>query len=160
MVRGLSLELLVARSRHVVLLVPLEARSHYVTLGGRRSIVTDTRVRVEDSVAKESPRHSELLVRTLGGRVGGIGELVHGQAELEPERPCLAFLKPGPDGVQWFVGMAQGHYRLEHFPAADARLRASRNLPEIQNWNGSAVQLLSGQRLDAARVAIGQAASP
>ena len=158
LVRGLSLKVLVSRSQQIVLLKPLDAHSHYVTLGGRRSIVTDTRVSVEDWVAKESTRQSELLVRTLGGRVGSVGELVHGQPELEPARTCLAFLKSGPEGVQWFVGMAQGHYRLENFPAANARLLASRNLPELQDWNGSAVQQLTGQRLHTARVAITGAA--
>lgn len=152
--RGLPLDLLVGRSRHIVVLKPIDSHSHYVVLGGRRCIVTDTRVGVEESVAKGAPEQGELVVRTLGGRVGTVGEIVHGQAELEPGRVSLAFLKPGPDGAHWFVGMAQGHYVLEDFPAPDARLRASRNLPMLRDWYGSAARFLAGKRLDAARAAI------
>jgi len=157
LVRGLTLPRLVAGSRHVVLLRPLESYSHYVVLGGRRSIVTDTRVRIEDVVAKQEPEGTELIVRTLGGRIDRVGEIVHGQAELELEALSLAFLKRGSDEAHWVVGMAQGHYPIEGASLEQARLSASRSLPEIRDWHGSAVRLLAGKTLAWAREAVKQA---
>jgi hypothetical protein len=157
LVRGLSLQALVARSERVIVLRPLESYSHYVTLGGRRSIVTDTRVAVEQVVAKQPPQQDELLIRTLGGRVGRIGEIVHGQAELEAGGLSLAFLKQDAQGAHWVMGMAQGHYPIEGPLTEGARLSASRNLPEIRDWNASAVRELTGKKLAAARSAIEQA---
>lgn len=154
LVRGLTLQALVARSQQVIVLRPLESHSHYVTLGGRRSIVTDTRIRIEDVVAKQPPQADELLVRTLGGRVGRVGEIVHGQAELEAGGLSLAFLKQDADGAYWIMGMAQGHYPIEGVPAEQAHLTASRNLPEIRDWDSSAVRELAGKKLAAARSAI------
>jgi hypothetical protein len=154
LVRGLSLQALVERSERVIVLRPLESYSHYVELGGRRSIVTDTRVRVEEVIAKRPPRHGELLVRTLGGRVGRVGELVHGQAELEAGGVSLAFLKRDAEGAHWVMGMAQGHYPIQGSLTEGARLTASRNLPEIRDWHASAVRDLTGQELGAARSVI------
>lgn len=151
LVRGLTLPMLVARSQHVLVLRPLESFCHFIALGGRRSLVTDTRVAVEEHVAKAVPAQSELLVRTLGGRLGGMGELVHGQAELAAGGISLAFLTPGPDGAQWVTGMAQGHYPVRGFGSAQARLSASGNLPSIVAWETSAVKLLAGKRLADAR---------
>jgi hypothetical protein len=155
LVRGLPLRALVERSDAVIVLRPLESYSHYVSLGGRRSIVTDTRVAVEELVAKAPPA-SELLVRTLGGRVGHVGEIVHGQAELAMGNASLAFLKQDGEGAHWVVGMAQGHYPIAGTSSDDARLMASRNLPEIRDWEACAVRELSGMKLAAARGAIRQ----
>ncbi len=145
--RGLSLEELVQRSGFIVVLSALDSESHYEEIGGRRSIVTDTRVRVEDVLAKAAPAAQELLVRTLGGRIGGVGEIVHGQPAISAASPDVAFLKLGADGAHWFVGMAQGHYPLVGQTRAERQLIHSAQLPEIRDYEQCAVRQLSGLKL-------------
>src|SRR3954454_13607583 len=78
--RALALGELLARSRHVILGEPLDNYSLWEQVGRRKHIVTYTRVRALELFAGDSPEQDELLVRTLGGRVGDLGELVHGEA--------------------------------------------------------------------------------
>src|SRR6476661_8280066 len=68
--KGLTLEELSKLSKRILVGTALEANAHYETIGGRRRIVTDTRVRVDDMIHEGSSSDSELLVRTLGGTVG------------------------------------------------------------------------------------------
>src|SRR6478736_2006536 len=89
--RALSLPALVQGSRHIVVVTPLAAETHFEELGRKRRIVTDTRVRIEELLAKEAP-DSEVLVRTLGGAIDGMGERVHGQAQFVLGQACVAFL--------------------------------------------------------------------
>src|SRR3954466_7081425 len=91
-VRAMSLPALVQGSRRILVITPLSAESHFEDLGRRRRIVTDTRVRVEEAVAKGEGADSELMVRTLGGSIDKLGELVHGQARLVLGQACVAFL--------------------------------------------------------------------
>src|SRR5262249_41834964 len=57
---AVTLQALVQGSRRIVVLTPLAAESHFEDLGRRRRIVTDTRVRVEEGVAKADGVDSEL----------------------------------------------------------------------------------------------------
>jgi hypothetical protein len=127
-------------------------------LGRRRRIVTDTRVRIEESLAKAEGMERELLVRTLGGSVGRQGERVHGQVQWTMGRPCVAFLMQGPDGVHYVNGMAQGHYPL--LQRAERVLTTSPDLPEIMDIQSSAVRQLSGAVLSHARDLIRASVAP
>lgn len=148
-VRALSLPALVQGSRRVVVMTALSSHSHYEELGRRRRIVTDTRVRIEESIAKADGVERELMVRTLGGAVGDVGELVHGQPQLLRGEPCVGFLLQGPDGLHYVNGMAQGHYPLS---AASVRtLKSSPELPKILDFDSSAVKTLVGRDLGDAR---------
>jgi hypothetical protein len=148
-VRAVPLPTLVQSSRRIVVVTALAAECHFEEIGRRRRIVTDTRVRVEDGVAKAEGVDSELLVRTLGGAIGDLGERVDGQAELALGEPCVAFLLQAPDGLHYFNGMAQGHYPLR---GADKRiLVASPALPKIVDFDSSAVKALAGSELELAR---------
>jgi hypothetical protein len=157
-VRGMSLQELVSRSRHAVIGTPLDARCLYVTIGGRRLLVTETRLRVDGLLALEPPGEAELAVRTLGGQLDGVGELVHGQAELVRGQLCVAFFERAPNGACWVTGMAQGHYPLEDADAA-LKLRASPQLPVIRDWEQSAVKRLVGTRLSEAESLVAAAKS-
>ena len=143
-VRSLSLPALVQGSRRIVVVTALGSSSHYEELGRRRRIVTDTRVRVDEGIAKSDGLDSELMVRTLGGSIAGVGELVHGQAQLLLGEPCVAFLLQGPDGLHYVNGMAQGHYPLR---GAERRLTRSADLPQILDFDSSAVKALVGREL-------------
>jgi len=147
-VRALSLPALVQSSRRIVVVTALAAESHFEELGRRRRVVTDTRVRIEEALAKANGIDSEVLVRTLGGTVGQLGERVHGQAQLVIGEPCVAFLLQGPDGLHYVNGMAQGHYPLRG--ATERRLSRSADLPEIIDFDSSAVKALVGSELGAA----------
>lgn len=160
LVRGLTLKQLTLRASAIVALRALDSSSHYEDIGGRRLIVTDTRVRVEDVLAKGAPRDRELLVRTLGGRVGGMRELVLGQPALSLARCDVAFLQLGADGAHWFTGMAQGHYPLVDDERGERALMASPQVPEIRDLEGSAVRALAGRKLDVARGLIQGAVQP
>jgi hypothetical protein len=159
LVIGLTLPQLVERSAHILVVSALDSVSSYAMLGGRRCIVTDTRVRVEDVLAKASPAQQLLTVKTLGGRVAGMGELVLGQAIFSSASSDVAFLKRGADGAHWFVGMAQGHYPLLAAADSEPTLRHSANLPEIRDFQRSAVRELSGMRLSLARRLLQRASS-
>jgi hypothetical protein len=147
--RSLSLSALVQRSSRILVVTALTAESHFEELGRRRRIVTDTRMRVEEHIAKQQIGETELMVRTLGGSVGRLGELVHGQARLVLGEPCVAFFLQGPDGLHYFNGMAQGHYPLSNDGAK--RLLRSPDLPELLSFDGSAVKALVGSELGPAR---------
>lgn len=147
--RSLSLEGLVRRASQVVIFTALASESRFVELGRRRRIVTDTRVRVAEQVLPGRNTSSELLVRTLGGSVGDLAEVVHGQPRLSSDEACVAFLLEGPDGLHYFNGMAQGHYPLSR--AAERMLLQSPELPTLLGYDASAVKQLAGSPLRVAR---------
>jgi hypothetical protein len=158
LVRGLTLPVLVKQSQRIVVLEPLDANCSYAEIGGRKSIVTDTRVRVHETWAAAG--EAELVLRTLGGRLDGVGELVHGQPVLELGVRGVAFLKRGRDhAVWWAVGMAQGHFPLSG--SGDASLLLlGRNLPTILDLETSAVRRLVGRQLNEARQLVREARQP
>jgi hypothetical protein len=157
LVRGLSLEELTGESGRILVGRPLDSSCHWVTIGGRRRIVTDTRVRVEDVLAKDAPSDSEVLVRTLGGTIGKIGALVHGEAELAMDQPCVVFLRSEAEGVHRVVGMAQGHYPVLPDVSRVQRLRASPRSGEVMAGDRSALRRLVGRELIEARSMIREA---
>src|ERR1700743_2834281 len=93
--RAVSLGDLVARSTRVVLGVPVEGTPRYEQIGETRHIVTYTRFRV-DELVQGGPQEAELLGRTLGVKVGGVGEIVHGEAVLALNQACLMFVQADP----------------------------------------------------------------
>jgi hypothetical protein len=157
-VRALSLASLVQGSRRILVVTALDAESHFEDLGRRRRIVTDTRVRMDEGLAKGQGADSELLVRTLGGVVGTLGERVHGQAQLIVGEPCVAFLLQAPDGLHYVNGMAQGHYPLRG--AGLRQLAQSPDLPQILEFESSAVKALVGSELAVAGARIRALVSP
>lgn len=147
LLRGMPLFDLTRRSAHVVLVTALDSSCSWALLGGRRVIITETRARVEDVLARPAPASREIAVRTLGGVLDGRGQLVHGQAELSLGGTSVAFLTGAKDGTLWVTGMAQGHYPL----VADARssqvLSPSPHLPTLVDFEHSGVHALVGREL-------------
>jgi hypothetical protein len=154
--RALPLEELVGRSQHVVVGEPLDAESVWEQIGQRKHIVTYTRVRALELLAGEAPKQDELLVRTLGGRVGDLGELVHGEAMLTLGARGVVFVMPAR-GALAVTAMAQGHYPLARDAAGAERLRRSPEAVELLGEDGSAVKRLSGLQLPEARALMRQA---
>lgn len=154
--RAVRLEDLVRRSRHVLLGEPLEAYCQWERIGDRKHIVTYTRVRAHELLGGEDPKQDELLVRTLGGRVGELGQLVHGEARLRLADRSVLFVTPAND-VLAVTAMAQGHYPLKRDRAGVELLRRSPAASELLGEAGSAVQRLAGLRVSEARALVQQA---
>src|SRR6187549_2429718 len=107
--RAVSLSELVRRSTRIARATALDSFARSEEIGGARHIVTYSRLRIDDSIHGPSGE-PETLVRTLGGRVGDLGEIVHGEAELTLNETSLVFLMLDTNGVELVTAMAQGHY--------------------------------------------------
>ncbi len=86
---AVGFEALVKDADTVAVIVPVEQTS--VWEDGR--IYTYTRVRVEQGIAGEFGTGAEGWVRTMGGVVGKIGQLVDGEPVLTPSKKSLLFLR-------------------------------------------------------------------
>jgi hypothetical protein len=139
---AVSLPELIGRSRYALVGTATNASSRWETLGDSRRIVTYFQVTVQHPIDGRPTPDTSVMVRTLGGRVGNIGQLVHGEARLELDAPAVLFLTQGGDGLFNVTAMAQGQYPL--YPDTDAvqRLHASPNMPELFRRSGSAVEQL------------------
>jgi hypothetical protein len=100
-----------------------EARS--VWEGGR--IYTYTRVHVDRAVAGDVKAGDEAWVRTMGGIVGRVGQLVEGEAVLAPGRPSLLFLCRGDAGTFEVTARGQGQFPLVADSDASKALRVVRS---------------------------------
>lgn len=155
--RAVSLDGLVRSSQHIVFATPVEASSKWETIAGRRRIVTYSRLLVTETLGGAAPGASEVLVRTLGGQVGEIGQVVHGEAELALNRACVLFLGHVSNQPLFIQGMSQGEYPT-HEQDGEPRLRLSPRLGELDTDPSSAVRRLNKQPLSAARKLIREVA--
>jgi len=154
--RAVSVAELTRQSRVVLLGEPVEVYSQWQTVGQRRRIVTFTRVVTAEGVVGDA--ESEVLIQTLGGRVGDIGQIVHGEAALKLHEPSLLFLQDSPEGITRVTAMAQGHYRVLAERGGAPRLAPSRELGTLLPGKGvAAVQALRGRTFPEARDLIVQA---
>jgi hypothetical protein len=159
-VRAVALRDLVGMSRHVVIGDALEAYGVWETVARRRRIVTYTRLRVTEQVHGSAAPEREVQVRTLGGRVGEIGQIVHGEAVIPVGLPSLLFLRQREDGALGVAAMAQGHFPLDRDASTGAlRLTRSPRLGEMLGADGSAaVRQLVGRSLEEAKRLVKEAA--
>lgn len=136
---------LVQTSDRIWVGVPLEKRAEWIDSPLGRLIVTYTRLGRDRDVL-DSGGSAELWVRTLGGSIGKVGQLVPGEARLALGERCLVFLSQ-PAGHHLINARAQGHYAI----------RANRGVPLLQASDEalparahreSAVALLAGQELE------------
>jgi hypothetical protein len=97
---------LVRESTSAAVVTPVDSRS--VWEDGR--VYTYTHVHVDRAVAGDLGTGDHAWVRTMGGVVGTIGQLVEGEAVLAKGRPSLLFLRPGPAGTLRVTARAQGQF--------------------------------------------------
>ena len=142
---AVAFDALVRESSAVALVTPLEQRS--VWEDGR--IYTYTRVRADQGVAGELATGSEAWIRTLGGVVGHIGQLVDGEPVLTTGRPSLLFLRAGTAGTMEVTARAQGQFAVTLDETKTQRLARS-----------SAVGVLLPPKTAAATNAANATASP
>ncbi len=122
------------RSSRVVVGRPVLHESEWVDFGGSRRIVTTTRFLQNSDWLRGSSPHDrfedEILIVTLGGRVGRLAQKVPGEARLPLDEEILLFLGEGPNGRARVMGMSQGAYPVERGETS-ALLRRSRLLPHF-----------------------------
>jgi hypothetical protein len=145
--RPMPLSKLVEQSTSVVVATPVSFSSHWTTMGSTSRVVTDVTLEVAWTLRGNDSTGQDIVVRTLGGTVGGIAHLVHGEATLRAGQTCLLFLVPSRDGALHVLGMAQGHYPLQVDSRGDWRVVPSPGLDGVVNPESSAPQILSGRRL-------------
>jgi hypothetical protein len=151
--RALTVTELARSSPSILIGEAVETSSHWERVGGRRRIVTYTRLLVQETL-RDATGDQELMVQTLGGRVGKIGQNVAGEAALQVGSRSLLFLTPSAAGVARITGMAQGHYHLEATPSGGSLLRASRRLSKLQWVEEAAVKRLDGESLARSRTLV------
>ncbi len=119
-----TLDDLVASSGLAIVGVAGERTSQWEELPSGKRITTYTKVVVEQRVFGEGAAPKEVWVRTLGGAVGRVGQVVSGEAQLATGERALLFLSKV--GERWAVtAMAQGHYPIVKDAKGEPRLRPS-----------------------------------
>ncbi len=150
---SMSLEQLVAGSRTVVVGTAAERKSRWEELGGAKRIVTYTRIAVDTSVAGEPAK--EVWVRTLGGVVDKVGQLVPGDARIAPGSRSLLFLAKADDGALVVTGMAQGHYPVVAEQAPPGAGVAAPRLRLAASPDGGAIVPRPGPMISAREALVG-----
>lgn len=106
---AVAFDALVKDADSVGIVTPVESKS--VWEDGR--IYTYTRVKVDQSVAGELATGSEGWVRTMGGVVGKIGQMVDGEPVFTPTKSSMVFMRKFKQGGTWEVSArAQGQYPI------------------------------------------------
>lgn len=106
---AVSFDALVTDADAVAVAAPIEAKS--VWEGGR--IYTYTKLKVEQGVAGELATGSETWVRTMGGVVGKIGQLVDGEPVFVTGKSSVLFLHKFKETGVWEVSArSQGQYPI------------------------------------------------
>jgi len=145
--RAVSLAELCRDSSQGLFGTALSVESVWEKVGGRRRIVSYTRLRVDERLASAGDG-SELVVRTLGGQVGDVGQVVHGEALLLIGERALLFLEDAPEGVLRVTAMAQGHYPVRKDSSGELRLAPSPRLSELSG-KGAVGDLVGRRPTDA-----------
>jgi len=124
-VRAVTLEDLVVQSQHAFVGTPIDSFSLWEVVGRRRRLVTYTRVRAEYSFDGRPPDDPDLMVRSLGGMVDGVGQVVPGEAVLRRGSTAALFVHRIHPTIFCVTAMAQGHYPLSADRGGVHRLNAS-----------------------------------
>jgi hypothetical protein len=147
--RAITLPELVTRSGQIFFGRPLEASSRWEDVGSGRRIVTYTRVQVEEPL--DGDAEQEYLIRTLGGKVGRVGQIVHGEALLRIGEDNLVFVRQHRNGSHVVTARAQGQYLLRADDRGTRRLERSPRVANLVNEQDSAAHVLVGRTVSEAR---------
>ena len=102
-------EALVKDADAIGVVTPVESK----TVWEEGRIVTYTRVKVDQGVAGDLGTGADGWVRTLGGVVGKIGQLVDGEPVFTANKSSLVFLRKWKSSGTWEVAArAQGQYPI------------------------------------------------
>lgn len=141
--RALTLSELVNISQHAFVGTPTDAFSQWDTIGKQRRIVTYTMVDVHSSIDGRPTPTASVMLRTLGGISGNIGQVVPGEAMLRTGETAAMFVTTLSQDLYGVTGMSQGHYPLT--TDGSRRLHAITNGLEMQAGPDAAVHRLDGR---------------
>jgi hypothetical protein len=130
------------------------AESRAVWEDGR--IYTYTRVLVTRAVAGELTSGGDAWVRTMGGVVGKVGQIVEGEAAFAPGDKSLLFLRAGPVGAYVVTDRGQGQFPVVTDETQHARIVRSHSVgmllaPRVQATTVAprlAADVLHGRSVD------------
>jgi len=120
-------------SSAIAIVTPIEQHSEWQ---GRR-IVTVQRLRV-DSLIQGEMLAREVLVRSLGGGVGGVTQFTEGEPEFALGQASLVFLRPGADQSLRVVGRGQGQFAIHADGAGRSTLYRNARLGTLLQHRESA----------------------
>jgi hypothetical protein len=156
MARAVSFAELVHTSDSAAVGTPVDAFCRWEQVAGRKRIVTYSVVDVERPIDGRSLPGGPIMVRTLGGIVGDLGQVVHGEAVLGPGQRTAMFLhRVNPDFFS-VMAMSQGVYPIERDAKGVHRLRAHVAALELRGVADAAVMRLDGQSLDDAEALVAE----
>jgi hypothetical protein len=140
---------LVRQSTAIAAVTPVERQVQWED--GR--IVTYTRVRVDSAIAGELPQ--DVWVRTLGGEIGRVGQIVEGEPSFSVGQPSLVFLRARARGFE-VTARAQGQFAIVAGADKVLRLASAKDvgaiLPAVASASRVAREVLEGRELlDASR---------
>jgi hypothetical protein len=139
--RALTLGELVFESNHAFVGTPMDSFSLWEAVGGRRRVVTYSTIKAEYSFDGRPPDASELTLRSLGGIVDGVGQVVPGEAVLRRGATAAVFVRRLDRSVFAVTAMAQGHYPLVTDPDGTRRLFATPAAREAAGRDGAVQRL-------------------
>jgi hypothetical protein len=143
--RGLSLGELVYQSRHVLVGTSVDSFANWETIGNRRAIVTYNRFHVEEPLDGRNPPGAEITIRTLGGTVGELGQIFHGEAALALHERAAVFIHDLAPELYVVTAMAQGHYPLRADARGTHRLHSNFDAVVITGEANAAMHRLNGR---------------
>lgn len=152
MARALSLGELVHTSDHAAIGTSVDAFSRWEFVAKRQRIVTYSVIDVERTIDGRAIAKGPLVVRTLGGLVGDVGQVVHGEAVIALGQRTAMFLHGVNPDFFSVVAMAQGAYPVKADDKGVHRLHAAPVSLELRGEVDAAVH-----RLDNASVASAEA---
>jgi hypothetical protein len=156
MALAISLGELLSLSEHTAVGTSVDAFSQWEMVAKRRRIVTYSVVDIERPLDGKAVGKGPLMVRTLGGLVGDLGQIVHGEAVLAlGERTALFLHHAAPDFFS-VVAMAQGAYPVKPDEKGVHRLRAAAQSLELSNVADAAVRRLDGNTLPSVEAMIAE----
>jgi hypothetical protein len=144
--RAVTVAELLSESRHVVLGAAVDSYAQWERIGQRKCIVTYSVFQVEQSLGAVAPETTELMIRTLGGSVGDVGQIFHGEAVVALHERATVFVNDVARDLFAVTAMAQGHYAVRPDDAGTHRLRAAFDAVElVDRVDAAAMQRLHGR---------------
>jgi hypothetical protein len=143
--RGLSLGELLYDSRHVVLGTAVDSFARWERVGSRSCIVTYSVFHVEQPLDGRAPATSEVMIRSLGGTVGDVGQTFHGEAVVALQQRAAVFIHDVAPDVYVVTAMAQGYYPVLPDPKGVHRLRAAFGSVELVAAPSAAMSRMHGR---------------
>lgn len=157
MALAVSLGELVHTSEHAAIGISVDAFSRWEMVAKKNRIVTYSVVDIERPLDGRAVGKGPVLVRTLGGVVAGIGQVVHGEAVIAlGERTALFLRSVTPDFFS-VRAMAQGAYPVQPDAKGVHRLHAAFDALELRGArDAAAVYRLDGKSLDDAEAMVAE----